>query len=247
METNLNEDLTNKSEVNENFDHKNLERNGENQIEEQKLKPQEFSKSDNDSLKNFETIVQNVEKRAKDNISNVEMLLKSGLLNQVQGEILIQQIIKKGYAELEQYNLEDDKSPNLTKNEEKSFDKIQAITEFEKENPEFFKENGRLEVLNYIKSGCLEFDRNELNQISELIKTVEQSAIDRYLKQAEFEAKLRKTNDVAKSRLNANAQNAKDTFKPTVFTREQIGKMSGAEFTKNEKLIMEQLSQGLIR
>ena len=99
METNLNEDLTNKSEVNENFDHKNLERNGENQIEEQKLKPQEFSKSDNDSLKNFETIVQNVEKRAKDNISNVEMLLKSGLLNQVQGEILIQQIIKKGYAE----------------------------------------------------------------------------------------------------------------------------------------------------
>ena len=68
-----------------------------------------------------------------------------------------------------------------------------------------------------------------------------------YLKQAEFEAKLRKTNDVAKSRLNANAQNAKDTFKPTVFTREQIGKMSGAEFTKNEKLIMEQLRQGLIR
>ena len=147
METNLNEDLTNKSEVNENFDHKNLERNGENQIEEQKLKPQEFSKSDNDSLKNFETIVQNVEKRAKDNISNVEMLLKSGLLNQVQGEILIQQIIKKGYAELEQYNLEDDKSPNLTKNEEKSFDKMQAITEFEKENPEFFKENGRFSFL----------------------------------------------------------------------------------------------------
>ena len=80
-----------------------------------------------------------------------------------------------------------------------------------------------------------------------IVKTVEQSAIDRYLKQAEFEAKLRKTNDVAKSRLNANAQNAKDTFKPTVFTREQIGKMSGAEFTKNEKLIMEQLRQGLIR
>ena len=67
------------------------------------------------------------------------------------------------------------------------------------------------------------------------------------MKQAEFEAKLMKTNEEAKSRLNANAQNAKDTSKQIAFTREQIGKMSGAEFTKNEKLIMEQLRQGLIR
>ena len=32
-----------------------------------------------------------------------------------------------------------------------------------------------------------------------------------------------------------------------VFTREDIGRMSGEEFAKNEKLIMEQVKQGLIK
>ncbi len=49
-------------------------------------------------------------------------------------------------------------------------------------------------------------------------------------------------------RLRANAQNANfDDTQTRVFTREQIGKMSGAEFAKYEKAIMEQLRKGLIR
>lgn len=247
MENNLNEEIENKSDVNKNSDHQELECDSKKQVEDNFINSQEFSKNDFEAFKNFKTKVQNVEKWAKDSVSKVEMLLKSGLLNQNQRENLIQQIITKGCVELEKCNLETDKNPNLTEKSEKAFDKIQAITEFEKENPEFFNEKGRLEILNYIKSGCLEFDREELNLISELIKGVEQSAIDRYLKQVEFEAKLKKTNDEAKSRLNANAQNAKDTFKQVAFTREQIGKMSGEEFTKNEDLIMEYAKKGLIR
>ena len=247
MENNLNDNSVNELKINENSDPKNLERDSSNLIEEQVMKPQETLKRDEEAFKNFEDKLQRVERKTKENISKVEMLLKSGLLNQVQGENLIQQIIKKGYAELEQCDLESSENLSATQKQEKSFDKVQAITEFEKENPEFFNEKGRLEVLNYIKSGSLEFDKEELGRISELIKTVEQNAIDRYLKQTEFEAKLMKTNEEAKSRLNANAQNAKDTSKQIAFTREQIGKMSGAEFTKNEKLIMEQLRQGLIR
>ena len=32
-----------------------------------------------------------------------------------------------------------------------------------------------------------------------------------------------------------------------IFTREDIGKMTSEEFTKNEKLIMDQVKQGLIK
>ena len=193
--------------------------------------------------------IQEIEHQTKEDVSKVETLLKSGILNPKQGESLIQQIIKKGYAELEQIDLKPETSDveKMSLNE-KQFDKTQAIIEFEKENPDFFKQDGRLDVLNYIKSGILEFDKEELEHISKMVEKVEKSAIERYIKQAEYEAKLEKTNSEAKSRLSANAQNAKDTSgKQIAFTREQIGKMSSSEFNKNEKLIMEQLKQGLIR
>ena len=57
-----------------------------------------------------------------------------------------------------------------------------------------------------------------------------------------------KDNEAAKQRLRANAQNPNAAENNArIFTREQIGKMSGAEFAKNERAIMEQLRKGLIR
>ena len=204
----------------------------------------------NNNLTQIAQKIQEIECQAKKDVSTVETLLKSGILNPQQGESLIQQIIKKGYAELQQCDLRTDNASNVQNaaQEPKQFDKMQAIIEFEKENPEFFKDGGRLDVLNYIKSGILEFDKQELEYISNLVEKIEKSAVDRYIKQAEYEAKLKQTNDEAKSRLSANAQNAKDTSgKQIAFTREQIDKMSSSEFIKNEKLIMEQMKQGLIR
>lgn len=193
--------------------------------------------------------IQEIERQTKEDVSKVETLLKSGILNPKQGESLIQQIIKKGYAELQQIDLKPDElKDDKNLQNDMQFDKAQAIIEFEKDKPDFFKQDGRLDVLNYIKSGILEFDKEELEHISTLIEKIEKSAVERYIKQAEYEAKLKQTNEEAKSRLSANAQNAKDTSgKQIAFTREQIGKMSSSEFNKNEKLIMEQLKQGLIR
>ena len=213
-------------------------------------KNESLNQKEDKTLNQITQKIQEIEHQAKEDVSKVEMLLKSGVLNPKQGESLIQQIIKKGYNELQQIDLKSDDNEDVQNKiqEEKRFDKKQAIIEFEKENPDFFNQEGRLDVFNYIKSGILEFDKQELEHISKLVEKIEQSAIERYIKQVEYEAKLKQTNDEAKSRLSANAQNAKDTSnKQIAFTREQIGKMSSSEFNKNEKLIMEQLRQGLIR
>lgn len=81
-----------------------------------------------------------------------------------------------------------------------------------------------------------------------MIENIERCAVERYLKQTAHEKTLNDENEIAKMRLRANAQNANfDDTQTRVFTREQIGKMSGAEFAKYEKAIMEQLRKGLIR
>lgn len=213
-------------------------------------KDESLNQQEDKTFNQIKQKIQEIERQSKEDVSKVEMLLKSGILNPKQGESLIQQIIKKGYDELQQVDLKfnDNVKVQSENQDEKQFDKKQAIIEFEKEKPDFFNQEGRLDVLNYIKSGILEFDKQELVHISNLVERIEQAAIERYIKQAEYEAKLKQTNDEAKSRLSANAQNAKDTSnKQIAFTREQIGKMSSSEFNKNEKLIMEQLRQGLIR
>ena len=90
--------------------------------------------------------------------------------------------------------------------------------------------------------------KDELSKISDIIRTVEKAAIDRYLQKVSHEKTLRDSNETAKQRLTANAQKSgfNGNFLRT-FTREQIGKMSSAEFVKYESAIMEQLKKGLIR
>ena len=102
--------------------------------------------------------------------------------------------------------------------------------------------------MDYLKNSNVNFDQEEISKISNLVETIENNAVERYLKQIAHEKTLNDENEIAKSRLRANAQNANfDDNKNMVFTREQIGKMSGADFAKNEKAIMEQLRKGLIR
>ena len=68
------------------------------------------------------------------------------------------------------------------------------------------------------------------------------------MEKQKHEKALNNENESAKLRLRANAQNnTSDGLKNLVFTREQIGKMSGAEFARNEKTIMDQLRKGLIK
>ena len=124
-----------------------------------------------------------------------------------------------------------------------------ALEEFAKEKPDFFKTEGRKEILNYLQNSDFIVDKDEINMISQMVERLEKCAIERYLKQQAYEKNLSDENELAKRKLTANAQNNSSfsVNKSGIFTREQIGRMSGAEFTKNEPIIMEQLKKGLIK
>lgn len=176
----------------------------------------------------------------KPEIDKIVKLMKMGVITPLQGQNLMNHVVEKAYNSMVQNGTSSPNSMNL-------MDKTQAFFEFNKEYPEFFNENGRNEVLNYLKTDGLNFDKDELTKISKLIEIVEQKAIERYLKKQAYEENMQKLNEAAKLKLQANAQNRQNGSKNlNVFTREQIGKMSGADFAKYEKLIMEQVQKGLI-
>ena len=117
---------------------------------------------------------------------------------------------------------------------------------FNQERPGFFEAEGRGDVLNYLKN-C-ELDKDEIIRIAQLVEGVENSAVEKYLKKSKYEKSLNDENKLAKSKLTAYAQDgSSDNNLGRIFTREDIGRMSGEEFNKNEKMIMDQVKQGLIK
>ena len=183
---------------------------------------------------------QRLRSNLKADVDNLRLLFNSGLINQQQGQNLLNHIIRTA--------LDENVQPMSEEKPELILDKNVAFKEFEKEKPEFFSCEGRSEILNYLKSDEIQFDKDELFKISKIVEQAEKSAIERYLKKAAHEENLEKSNSAAKQRLQANAQKSKNDGKNELpFTREQIGKMSSAEFLKNESLIMQQLKKGLIK
>ena len=153
-----------------------------------------------------------------------------------QGLDLMNFVTKKAYEKYTNYGLATDEQESVS-----------AVKKLE-DTPEFFNRDGRIDVFDYLKSTNTDFDDDEISKISALVEKIEKSAVDRYLRQIEHEKMLNNENEAAKMRLRANAQNAvSDSGTNMVFTREQIGKMSGAEFAKYERAIMDQLKKGLIR
>ena len=164
----------------------------------------------------------------------IQNFVKNGVLNPQQGQYLMSRLAQKSFERLEQ---------NLNTKPQ-----VSAFDEFDKEKPDFFKSNGRAEVLNYLKSSDNVFDIDEIKAISDMVELIEKCAIERFVQQQAHEKALNDENEAAKRKLTANAQSAASYGnKNRAFTREQIGRMSGAEFTKYEPLIMEQLRKGLIR
>lgn len=177
---------------------------------------------------------------AQRDLMTIQNLVESGQLDYAQGQYLVNYVLNKAYNMVQNRNVlpVQQDSPRTTN----------GVAEFESENADFFKPSGRSDVLEYLKNVNVNFDKDEISLISRLIEKLENSAVDRYLKQMAREKTLNDENEIAKKRLRANAQNSNfDDNKNRVFTREQIGKMSGAEFARNEKAIMEQLKKGLIR
>lgn len=170
-----------------------------------------------------------------DEAMNIQNLVKFGIINPQQGQYYMSRLAGN------LHRLAQDKD-SQTSSPENPFEA------FNIEKPDFFKAEGREDVLNYLKNACIDFDKDEIGIISNMVEKIEKCAIERYVKKLAHDKALNNENEAAKKRLTANAQNtAFSANKNKAFTREQIGKMSSAEFTKNEPLIMEQLRKGQIR
>lgn len=194
--------------------------------------------------------------------AKIQKLLQTGLINSVQGQNLKRQVLQKAFDKLVQTEkIKRNLSPALNqlagdnangfstgKNIYPSLNKNEVFEEFNKSNPDFFNPEGRKEVLEYLKSNDVIFGKGELDKISDIVRIVEKNAIDRYLQKTVHEKILRDSNESAKQKLTANAQKSGSGGNLLrTFTREQIGKMTGAEFTKYESQIMDQLKKGLIK
>ena len=194
----------------------------------------------------YKDVYYHLEQVIGNDVQNVKNLVAQGLLSQQQGQYLLAQLSQKVQL-LNAYK-------NAQIHSQTPLQNVQAPTAqtqnpmdlFNQERPGFFEAEGRGDVLNYIKG--FDMDKDEILRIAQLVEGLENSAVDGYLKKTAYEKSLNDENARAKSKLTAYAQNTpSDTKMNKVFTREDIGKMSGEEFAKNEKLIMEQVKQGLIK
>lgn len=175
----------------------------------------------------------------KKNLKNLQIVLASGLINPQQGQNLLNHIIQEA-LNMNVQNMREDLTTQISDKE--------SSNGFTSSEAKFFDIAGRNEVINYLKSGNVSVDKDELSRIAKLVETIENSAVERYIQKVAHEQNLEKSNLQAKQKLQANAQNTKSECKNLApFTREQIGKMTSAEFLKNEALIMSQLKKGLIK
>ncbi len=175
----------------------------------------------------------------KKNLNNLQIVLTSGLINPQQGQNLLNHIIQEA-LNMNVQNMREDLTTQISDKE--------SSNGFTSSEAKFFDIAGRNEVINYLKSGNVSVDKDELSRIAKLVETIENSAVERYIQKVAHEQNLEKSNLQAKQKLQANAQNTKSECKNLApFTREQIGKMTSAEFLKNEALIMSQLKKGLIK
>lgn len=192
------------------------------------------SQTDSQNLANVDD-AQNIKQSVIQDVKLIENLVQNGVMTQEQGRNLVNFITQKAFAK---YNNEKTLSNPL----------VQAVQPTNMPTPDFFNQDGRIDVFDYLKQANVNFDDDEISKISALVEKIENSAVAKYLRAQEHEKTLNSENESAKQRLRANAQNsASDGTKNLVFTREQIGKMSGAEFAKHERAIMDQLRKGLIK
>jgi len=191
-------------------------------------------------------------------VRKVNLLMQNGVITQQQGQYLLAQLAGKA----QQINMYKSMQPQTSAPEQSAKQQqmpqntmqpeIPAAPQetpmamFDKERPGFFDEDGRSGIREYLNG--YEMDKDEILRIASLVEGLENSAVDKYLKKSAHDKSLNDENENAKKKLTAYAQNSPANSKNNrIFTREEIGNMSGDEFVKNEKLIMDQVKQGLIK
>jgi len=202
----------------------------------------------NPEAANYKDIFYELEQLIGQDVTRVKDFVQKGIITQEQGQYLYNQLVKKAKtindyknAQKQQLNINNQPQPVPNQTPEEN-----PMDLFNKEHPGFFETEGRGDILNYIKS--YDMDKDEIFKIATMVENLEKAAVDAYLKKSKYEKSLNDENAIAKSKLTAYAQNpAFDGNYSRIYTREEIGNMSGKEFTKNEEAIMTQLRNGLIK
>lgn len=105
-------------------------------------------------------------------------------------------------------------------------------------------------LLDYLKGHDLNLDARDMKEIEAVILALEAAAVEKEAKKTgENTLKLiNDTNEIAKERLVSGSLAGQGTknIPGKLFTRDEIAKMSTAEFIKNEPVINYQLQNGLI-
>lgn len=201
-------------------------------------------------LQNYKDVFYQLEQSIGADVRNVNNLVQKGIITQKQGQYLIAQLAGKA-QQINAYRNNMQTQTNVPVQNTAQAPLQQQTAEssmdmFNKLRPGFFDEDGRGELRNYLNN--YQMDKDEMLRIAGLVEGLENSAINRYLKKSAYDKSLNDENEIAKRKLTAYAQNSPANSKNNrIFTREEIGKMSGDEFTRNERLIMEQLKQGLLK
>lgn len=195
---------------------------------------------------NYKDAVNKLEQSVRADAQKLMLLQQQGLVSQNQAQYIINKLIEtQNQIDLLKQNMNLN-SASINQQPEQTEDNQNPFDLFNKEKPDFFSRAGRCDVLNYIKN--LDMDKDEISKIADMVEKLEKTAIESYLKQSAHDKTLNDENAAAKSKLTSYVQNAiYDGNNNRVFTREDIGRMSGDEFAKNEKLILEQVKQGLIK
>lgn len=176
-------------------------------------------------------------------IDKIHKLQQLGFIDSAQEQNLKKLVLKQAFDKL----VEQEKI-KLNSEQKIKEEKDLIFSTFKSQNPNFFASNGRKKLLNYLQEDGISLRSEDLNKISEIVRTLEKNAIEDYLKKAAHEKNLNLSNENAKKKLSANAQNTSSSINLSqIFSREQIGRMTCKEFAKNEKSIMEQLRKGLIK
>lgn len=183
-------------------------------------------------------------------VQNVNNLVQKGIITQKQGQYLLAQLAGKAQQINEYKNnlqsMTNAPAQTAATTSMPQFAETNQIEMFNKLRPGFFDEEGRGDLRNYLNG--YRMDKDEMLRIATLVEGLEDSAVNRYLKKSAYDKSLNAENEIAKRKLTAYAQNSPTNSKNNrIFTREEIGRMSGDEFARNEKLIMDQVKQGLLK
>lgn len=206
--------------------------------------------SQGNSMPEYRDVFYQLEQSIGADVQNVNNLVQKGIITQKQGQYLLAQLAGKA-QQINAYKTNMQSQTNAPIQNASSAVPVQPDSEsqmdmFNKLRPGFFDEDGRGDLRSYLNG--YQMDKDEILQIAGLVEGLENSAVNRYLKKSAYDKSLNDENEIAKRKLTAYAQNSPANSKNNrIFTREEIGKMSGDEFTRNEKLIMDQLKQGLLK